>query len=86
MREVLRRIFRVLFWPVAVALDPRLRQLQDEIRGRMDLLEDHVTTDVQVASEMSVVQRRLLGRLEERIEALEAALAAAGVADPAAER
>ena len=86
MREVLRRIFRVLFWPVAVALDPRLRQLQDEIRGRMDRLEDHVTTDVQVASEMSVVQRRLLGRLEARIEALEAALAAAGVTDPAAKR
>ena len=86
MREILRRIFRVLFWPVAVALDPRLRQLQDEIRGRMDRLEDHVTTDVQVASEMSVVQRRLLGRLEARIEALEAALAAAGVTDPAAKR
>lgn len=81
MREVLRRIFRFLFWPVAVALDPRLRQLQDEVKGRMDRLEDHVTTDVAVAAEMAVVQRRLLGRLEARIEALEAALAAAGRTD-----
>ena len=86
MREVLRRIFRVLFWPVAVALDPRLRQLQDEVKGRMDLLEDHVTTDVAVAAEMAVVQRRLLGRLEARIEALEAALAAAGRTDSPGQR
>ena len=86
MREILRRIFRVLFWPVAVALDPRLRQLQDEVKGRMDLLEDHVTTDVQVATEMAVVQRRLLGRLEARIEALETALVAARGTDSAAER
>lgn len=73
LRAVLSRIFRVLFWPVAVALDPRLKTLEHRLTLRMDRLENHVATDAEVAAELAVTQSRTLGRLEERLRLAESA-------------
>lgn len=81
LRAVLSRIFRVLFWPIAVALDPRLRTLEHRLVLRMDRLENHVATDAEVAAELAVTQSRTLGRLEERLREAEAAARGGGAHD-----
>lgn len=76
MKARVKRLSGQVFKPVAVALDPRLEALEHRLRLRMDQLENHVATDAEVATEMTITQARALDRLEARLEAIEASLAA----------
>jgi hypothetical protein len=60
-----------VFRPVAVAFDPRLEGLEHRLNLRIEEMENHVATDAEVAAEMTTLQARSLGRLEERLVAIE---------------
>jgi BMFP domain-containing protein YqiC len=80
----LRRISGVIFRPIAVAFDPRLDRLEQHLLARIEQLENHVATDTEVASEMTITQARALARLENRLAAIEERLGAGGQAAPTA--
>jgi hypothetical protein len=85
MKNFLRRLFALMFKPVAISMDSRLEGLEHRLMQRMDRLENHVGTDAEVSAELAITLSRTLARIEERLDALEAreSEAQAAAASPA---
>jgi hypothetical protein len=72
MKQFLRRLFALVFKPVAISMDSRLEGLEHRLTLRMDQMENHVATDAEVSAELAITLSRTLARIEKRLDVLEA--------------